>query len=41
MRRNYPLFISNTTVATGGEGTALSSEITRGVLVVEVKLPTL
>jgi hypothetical protein len=40
-RRNCPLFRSNTTGVTSGEGTAHSSEVTRRVLLVEKELPTL
>jgi hypothetical protein len=39
-RRNCPLFRSNTTGATSGEGTTLYSEVTPRVLLVEEELPT-
>jgi hypothetical protein len=38
---NCPLFRSNTHRAISGEGTALYSEVTRQVLLVEEELPTL
>jgi ribosomal protein L28 len=38
---NCPLFRSNTKGASSGEGTAHSSEVTRRVLPVAVKLPLL
>jgi hypothetical protein len=40
-RRNYPLFINNTTGATSGVGTAHSSEATRPVLLVEKELSSI
>jgi hypothetical protein len=41
LRRNYPLFISNTTSANNGGVTAHSTEVTRRVIIVEEELPTL
>jgi hypothetical protein len=41
LRRNCTVFISNTTGATSGRGTAHSSVVTQRVIIVEEELPTL
>jgi hypothetical protein len=41
LRKNCPLFISNTAGAISGRGTALSSVVTQRVIIVEEELPPL